>query len=205
MMYRIAALLLGLVIAGYWGRVIRMAQKARRKTGRAANFLPAEPIGRVLRFIWVPVVVLWVAHPFFTASVAHPPAPLRPLWQTAWAGFAGAALAASCFLATRACWKAMGAHWRMGIDPAERTALLIDGPFAYVRHPIYALSQAMMLATVIAIPSPVMIALALLHIGLMQWEAAREEKYLSQIYGRQYLDYRARVGRFIPRPRGSRA
>jgi len=204
MTYRIAALLLGLVIAPYWGRVVRMAQKARRKTGRAANFLPAEPIGRVLRIIWMPVVVLWVAHPFLTACVAHPPAALRPLWQTAWAGFTGAALAAFCFLATRACWKAMGAHWRMGIDPAERTTLLIDGPFAYVRHPIYALSQAMMLATVIAIPSPLMIALALLHISLMQWEAAREEKYLAQIYGKQYMDYRARVGRFIPRTRERR-
>ena len=204
MMYRIAALLLGLVIATYWGRVLRMAHKARRKTGRPANLVPAERIGRILRIIWTPIVVLWVLHPFLTASLAHPPAALRPLWQSAPAGFTGAALAALCFVATRACWKKMGAHWRMGIDPSERTALVTDGPFAYVRHPIYALSQAMMLATVLAIPSPLMICIGLLHIGLMQWEAAREEKHLLRIHGQPYAEYRDRVGRFIPRP-GARA
>lgn len=200
MMYRVAALLLGVVIAGYWGGVVRMAQKAHGKTGRAGNIVPAESIGRILRIVWAPVVVLWVSHPLITASVAHAPLALRPLRPNAWAGFAGAGLAAMCFLATRACWKRMGANWRMGIDPSERTSLVIDGPFAYVRHPIYALSQAMMLATVLAIPSPLMIALALLHIGLMQWEAAREEKYLLRTHGQPYAEYCRRVGRFIPRP-----
>lgn len=200
MTYRMAALLLGGVIAGYWGRVLRMAYKARRKTGRAANLVPVEPTGRVLRIVWTPVILVWVAHPFVTALLRHAPRPLRPFWKSSVAGFTGAALAATCFLATRACWRTMGAHWRMGIDPSERTALVTDGAFAYVRHPIYALSQAMMLATVLAIPSPLLILAGLLHIGLMQWEAAREEKHLLQIHGQPYVEYCQRVGRFIPRP-----
>lgn len=197
MIYRAAALFLGAIVAAYWGRVLRMAHKARKKTGRAGNFVPAERLGLMLRFVWIPVVIVWVAQPFVTAF-AHPPVPLRPLWQNAWVAWATAIVAAACFAATRVCWRTMGASWRMGIDSAERTRLVVDGPFARVRHPIYALSQLMMIATVIAIPSPIMISAGVLHVGLMQWEAAREEKYLLQVHGPEYAEYCTRVGRFIP-------
>jgi protein-S-isoprenylcysteine O-methyltransferase Ste14 len=33
---------------------------------------------------------------------------------------------------------AMGDAWRIGVDPAERTKLVTDGPFSLVRNPIYA-------------------------------------------------------------------
>lgn len=198
MIYRSAALFLGAVIAVYWGRVLRMAYKARRKTGRAGNFIPAERLGQLLRLVWIPVVAVWVAHPFVTAFVAHPPTPLRPLWHSALAGWAGAIVAAGCFAATRVCWKTMGRNWRMGIDAADRTGLVVNGPFARVRHPIYSLSQAMMLATLIAIPSPLMIASGAIHIALIRWEAAREEKHLLELHGAAYGEYCSRVGRFIP-------
>jgi protein-S-isoprenylcysteine O-methyltransferase Ste14 len=86
----------------------------------------------------------------------------------------------------------------MGIDPAERTSLVVAGPFAYVRHPIYALSQLMMLASVVAVPSYVMIAVGVMHIVLLQWEVRREEAHMLQVHGAAYTDYCARVGRFIP-------
>lgn len=201
MIYRAAALFLGAVIAAYWGRVLRMARKARQKTGRAGNFVPAERLGRLLRIVWIPVVVVWVAHPFVTALIAHPPAALRPFWENAWTGWAGGIVAAVCLAATHVCWKTMGPSWRMGIDAAERTSLIVAGPFARVRHPIYALSQAMMIASMIAIPSPTMIAAGALHIGLIRWEAVREEKYLLEVHGSAYAEYCSRAGRFIPRIR----
>ena len=89
----------------------------------------------------------------------------------------------------------------MGIDPAEITSLLITGPFARVRHPIYALSQAMMLCTVLVVPSPAMLALAAFHIALLHWEAHREEQHLLQVHGPDYAVYRSAVGRFVPRRR----
>ena len=207
MIYRAAALVLGVIVATYWGRVLRMAHKARKKTGRAGNIVPAERVGRLLRFIWAPVVIVWAAHPFVTSLVRHPSGAFQPFWRNAWAAWAAAIVAAGCFAVTRVCWKTMGASWRMGIDAAERTSLVVAGPFARVRHPIYALSQAMMIATVIAIPSPLLIAAGVLHVGLMQWEAAREEKYLLQLHGSAYGEYCRHVGRFIPsirRPTGGK-
>jgi protein-S-isoprenylcysteine O-methyltransferase Ste14 len=97
----------------------------------------------------------------------------------------------------------MGKNWRMGIDPAEKNPLLVAGPFACVRHPIYALSQAMMLATLVAIPSPLMLAAGTCHLSLIQWEARREESHLKQVHGQPYADYCARVRRFVPSIRAS--
>src|SRR2546429_317587 len=165
--YRLAALALGLIIAVYWARVLRLARKARRRTGRAANFLPPERVGRVLRIIWIPIVVIWVVHPFLVAAGLVHWAMLKPIYASPFIAWPAAAIAAVCFWASRACWKIMGRNWRMGIDPSEQTALVLSGPYRYVRHPIYALSQAMMLATVIAIPSPLMIGVGLTHILLL--------------------------------------
>jgi protein-S-isoprenylcysteine O-methyltransferase Ste14 len=97
----------------------------------------------------------------------------------------------------------MGRQWRMGIDPTERSKLISAGPYAYVRHPIYAISQAMMVATVCALPSPLLIAAGAVHLILIQWEARREESYLLNMDRASYEAYCLRVGRFIPRLAGN--
>jgi len=198
MSYRVSAFILGLIIGGYWLRVLRMARKAKRTRGRAANFLPPEPVGRILRVLWIPIVLVWIVHPFVT-SLAHPVrGRFTPLIASGWLAWPAVALAGLCFWLTRICWRTMGKSWRMGIDPTERTALVIAGPYRYVRHPIYALSQLMMLASAAAIPSPLMIAAALLHVLLLQWEARREEAHLISVHGQDYRQYCTRIGRFIP-------
>lgn len=192
-------LVIGGTVALYWHRVLRMARKQRRRTGKAANLVPPEPVGRALRIVWAPAVVIWVAHPIAAAFRADPPAALRPLVDVGIVRWLCAAVVVVCFVATRRCWARMGKNWRMGIDPGERTQLVFDGPFAYVRHPIYALSAAMMLATTAALPTPAMMAAAAVHIGLLFWESAREERHLVAVHGPAYEQYRERVGRLLPR------
>jgi protein-S-isoprenylcysteine O-methyltransferase Ste14 len=97
------------------------------------------------------------------------------------------------------CWKAMGRHWRMGIDPGEQNPLIATGPFACVRHPIYSLSSLMMLATLAAVPSPLMLACGFVHIVLLAWESCREERHMLKVHGNAYAEYRRSVGRFVPR------
>ena len=192
-------LLIGGTVALYWHRVLRMARKQRRRTGKAANLVPPEPVGRVLRILWVPVVVLWVAHPVAAAFWNNPSAGLRPVADVGWLRWVSAAAVVAGFLVTRRCWKRMGQNWRMGIDPGERTQLVFDGLFAYVRHPIYALSAAMMLATMAALPTPVMLAAGTVHVALLLWESAREERHLVAVHGPAYEAYRRHVGRILPR------
>ena len=175
----VPALAIGAIVAAYWGRVLRLSRKMRRKTGRAGNLIPAEPLGRALRVVWAPAVLVWVTHPFITGFSRRLPQLLQPVWSAGVVGsWAAVAVAAGCFAATLACWKRMGRSWRMGIDPAETTPLVATGPYAYVRHPIYSLSQLMMLATLAVVPTAMMIAAAIVHVALLQWESLREERHL---------------------------
>ncbi len=193
------ALVVGVVVAAYWFRVMCMAIKMRRRIGRAANLIPAEPLGRALRLIWQPIVCIWVICPFCTALVPRLPVWAAPIFDSRAVQWVGVAMAIIAYAATRICWKRMGKSWRMGIDPSEKTALVFTGPYAFVRHPIYALSSLLMLATVAVVPSPIMIVAAVLHLLLLQWEARREERHLCRVHGRQYEQYFSQVGRFIPR------
>jgi protein-S-isoprenylcysteine O-methyltransferase Ste14 len=196
-------LAVAIIVAFYWGRVLHLAAKARQQDGHGAHLIPPEPLGRILRLIWFPIIALWVAIPLLIGTAARLPA--RPLFALVYlnypAAFLGVLVAAASLAATMVCWKRMGREWRMGIDPTEQTRLIVTGPYAYVRHPIYALSQLMMLGSLIAVPVAAMAALALLHILLLQWEARREEAHLLRVRGEQYARYMGRVGRFLPRSR----
>jgi protein-S-isoprenylcysteine O-methyltransferase Ste14 len=192
-------LIIGLVMAFYWGRVLKLVRKARKRTGRGANFIPREPLGRMLRVIWFPVVGIWIAHPLISGLGVWPIAALRPVYRLPSLQWICAGVAVAALGGTMVCWRRMGTSWRMGIDPEEKTSLVVMGPYAYVRHPIYALSSLLMLATVIALPSPVMIAAAAVHLVFLQWEARREEIFLVDLHGLAYSNYAQCVGRFFPR------
>ena len=194
------ALCAGGIVGAYWARVLRLVFKARRATGRAANIVPPEPLGRLLRIAWYPTVVAWIAVPFYVAFFdVKAPAALRRLYYAPFSQWVGVTLAFAALGATLVCWKRMGTSWRMGIDPGEKTRLIVTGPYAYVRHPIYALSSLLMLATVLVVPAAAMIVVAVIHLSFLQWEARREERHLIGVHGPQYEAYRRRVGRFVPR------
>jgi protein-S-isoprenylcysteine O-methyltransferase Ste14 len=188
------ALLIALIVGAYWARVIKLVIKTKRQTGKDANFVPPEPLGRALRIIWYPTVVVWFLCPLFAAFFHFPN--LLDVLAVRWIGVAIAVIA---FALTLVCWKKMGKSWRMGIDPSEKTQLIITGPYAYVRHPIYALSSIMIIGSVLAVPNWLMLVAAAIHIPFLQWEASREERYLRKAQGQVYEDYLAGTGRFVPR------
>ena len=160
--------------------------------------MPGENVGRATRVIWIPVIIVWIVHPFLTAFLSSPPRILWPLYAIQKWGWPVLMIVVVCLILTLCCWKAMGRNWRMGIDPAERNPLIDIGPFAYVRHPIYALSLVMMLSTVVVLPSPLMIAAGMIHIAFLIWESRREERHMLRIHGASYEIYRRIVPRFIP-------
>jgi protein-S-isoprenylcysteine O-methyltransferase Ste14 len=193
------SVLVGILLAAYWLRVLHLARKIRREVGHTANVIPPGLFGWITRAIWFPVVFLWIAIPLSVPFIANPPWILRPLIVSPIVAWAALAVALTAFILTLICWKKMGKSWRMGVDPSEKTSLIVTGPFAHVRHPIYALSSVLMLATVAVQSSPLMIAVAITHLILLQMEARREETYLARLHGQAYLDYCQLVGRFFPR------
>ena len=94
---------------------------------------------------------------------------------------------------------AMGASWRIGVDPEERTQLVTSGPFALVRNPIFAAMLPTALGLTLLVPSWVaVLGLVGLAVALELQVRVVEEPYLLQAHGHDYADYAARVGRFVP-------
>ena len=112
---------------------------------------------------------------------------------------AGIVLFAGGLAATLAAQFAMGASWRIGVDHAERTELVTDGPFAISRNPIFAAMVPASLGLTLMVPSVVAIAgVIALVVALELQVRVVEEPYLQGIHGRAYTAYAARVGRFAP-------
>jgi protein-S-isoprenylcysteine O-methyltransferase Ste14 len=193
------AFLIGLIVAVYWARVLRMTQKLKKSIGHSANLIPPEPVGRLTRVIWAPIVGLWIVLPLL-APFIHTRRPfLTPVFRLPILACFAVLVALFAYIFTWICWKRMGKSWRMGIDPNEKTQLIVTGPYQRLRHPIYALSSLLMLATMLAYPTPLMILVGFLHLLLLQLEARREEAYLRRVHGSAYEDYCHRVGGFLPR------
>lgn len=197
------ALIVGIILLIYWVRVLIMVRKTKKEAGHHANFIPEEKLGRLIRVIWMPLVALWVLLPLiFGIGLLQNFFPLRPGFTYPGAHlivWIATAIAIVAFIITWICWIKMGKSWRMGIDPNEKTQLVLSGPYGYVRHPIYGLSQLLVLMTMIILPSPAMIVVGVLHILLMQWEVRREDAYLVATHGEPYAKYKQNVGRFLPR------
>lgn len=111
----------------------------------------------------------------------------------------GLVLAVAGIAATFYAQVAMGASWRIGVDPAERTQLVTSGPFALVRNPIFSAMLPTALGLTMLVPSWVaLVGLAGLIAALELQVRVVEEPYLAQVHGSSYSTYAARVGRFVP-------
>lgn len=94
---------------------------------------------------------------------------------------------------------AMGASWRIGVDPAERTHLVTTGPFALVRNPIFTAALLTFTCLALVVPNVVALAgLAVLYAGIQTQVRAVEEPHLLAAHGQAYAAYTGRVGRFLP-------
>ncbi len=95
---------------------------------------------------------------------------------------------------------AMGSSWRIGVDPAERTALVTGGPFRYVRNPIYTGTVLFMIGLFLLVPNAAsLIALVVVAVMLDLQVRRIEEPFLAESHGYEYRRYIAEAGRFIPR------
>jgi protein-S-isoprenylcysteine O-methyltransferase Ste14 len=93
----------------------------------------------------------------------------------------------------------MGASWRIGVNPAERTALVTGGPFAFARNPIFTGMIAVALGLALLVPNVwALLALASLVSGLELHVRRVEEPYLLRAHGEAYRAFGARTGRFLP-------
>lgn len=92
----------------------------------------------------------------------------------------------------------MGASWRIGVDPNERTDLVTSGPFGHIRNPIFTgMIAALAGITILTWSLLALAGLALVLAGVELQVRAVEEPYLRRAHD-SYASYQARTGRFVP-------
>ncbi len=105
--------------------------------------------------------------------------------------FASLALAASAILAMR--------RARTPVEPWKPTrSIVTTGAFAISRNPIYVAFLGLQLAYAWAATNAWGLLLLPLTVALLHWGViAREERYLTRLFGDEYIHYRQRVRRWI--------
>lgn len=200
--------LVAATVVAYWigagAMIVRVRRHARRHEQRAAQVMPVQGLERVMGLVWVPVILAWMVLPWLALDRAGAPLGLPAFAREipySWLRWPAALVALACLGATIKCWARMGNQWRMAVTHEPGQVLITDGPFARIRHPIYAFSILLMLCTMIAVPTAPMLVLGVLHIALMVVKARNEERHLRASHGSAYDAYAARTGRFLPRLR----
>jgi protein-S-isoprenylcysteine O-methyltransferase Ste14 len=78
------------------------------------------------------------------------------------------------------------------------STLIQEGPFRYTRNPLY-LSDAMIYAGIAVLRNSLwaIVLLPLVLLVIQREVIGREEGYLERTFGEEYLDYKARVRRWV--------
>lgn len=77
--------------------------------------------------------------------------------------------------------------------------LVTHGPYRWVRHPFYVTAALLMGSVTVLAANWLIGASSVLVLLLLAVRTPREEQMLVERFGQQYLDYRKKTGRFVPR------
>jgi protein-S-isoprenylcysteine O-methyltransferase Ste14 len=90
-----------------------------------------------------------------------------------------------------------GQSFRVGIDTKEPDKLVTNGIFALSRNPIYVAFVLVLLGQFFLFSNWILLVYIIAAIWLFQRQVSREEQYLRDHYGQQYLEYCDRVRRYL--------
>lgn len=92
--------------------------------------------------------------------------------------------------------------WANQIRVYEGQRLLTNGPFAVVRHPLYASLIWMFIGGSLIYANPLALALTLgVFVPMMYVRAKKEDALLEATFAGEFAEYKSRTGMFLPKVR----
>ncbi len=93
-----------------------------------------------------------------------------------------------------------GDSWRIGFDLKTPGALVTTGIFRFSRNPIYLFLDLWFVGIFLLNGTLIFLIFATLTIPVIHWQIFQEEKFLAQLFGQPYQDYRRKTGRYVTWP-----
>ena len=185
----------------YWAGVFIHARRIRKRIGHSPNLKPRGARERLLWAGWLLVVGAWIGQPLLVVVVASPLAGFQFSHSLLLPStlILGLALTVGGYVATLWCYRTMGNAWRIGINRQEKNQLVTQGPYRWIRHPIYAFQAVMLAGGILLLPTLCSLAILLIHLVCVFAKARDEETYLLTVHGDAYRGYLSRTGRLFPK------
>jgi protein-S-isoprenylcysteine O-methyltransferase Ste14 len=148
----------------------------------------------------------WVLASLFVLPLLTPPAAALGERMSLWPlpggalGWLGVALSGLGLALRIAAMAQLGPRFSPLVALQREHALEMRGLYAHIRHPGYLGAWTASLGGALAFGSALGLPLVAAMGLLLQARAAREESLLERHFGAEYRRYRARTGRFLPRP-----
>jgi len=172
--------------------------RARRLTTWQANWpgMKRHPTDTTvlisLAVAWVTAVVIYVAFPGLVAPF-HVPLPVVVRWCAVVVAFGGLGL-------LRWVDRCLGDNLSVTLQIRENHTLVSDGPYRWVRHPIYTATLVYAAALGVITANYVLAALFFVPMALLvALRLGREEQMMMDQFGDEYRNYMKRTGRLLPR------
>ena len=88
--------------------------------------------------------------------------------------------------------------WRVGIHEDQKTELIIDGIYRYVRNPYFISYFVMFFSLFLVRPSIIILVLIAITITIFHRMVKNEERHLLELHGEKYMNYKETTGRYLP-------
>lgn len=169
----------------YQRRARKIPTTAAERTLSERLALPASAIGLAV----IPAI-------YFATGVFG----FADYWFRPWMGWCGLVVEILFLALFYASHRWLGRNWSVTLEIRDGHRLITDGPYKYVRHPMYssfwlwAIAQALLLPNWVAGLSGV-VGVGLLYFGRI----GAEEALMRRSFGDEYRAYAARTGRVFPR------
>jgi len=193
---RFVTFVLGAFALLYYFGVSAQIARVHRKLGRSPVMWGATALERakvLAAFLWPLVVLAWAHSPQSFAGLPH--FPRLENWPVRLLGVLLLSLGVA--LATIA-YGELGEHWRIGVDPSQKSTIVRAGIYASIRHPVYSALWLMLLGFFLLAPN---LLFALLWAGgssVITAQADAEERHMTRLHGKAYRDYCLTSGKFFP-------
>ncbi len=144
----------------------------------------------ITAWAWTTSLVLYVLGP----PGLDPAAPLPE-----WLRWAGVVAMAACLPLSNWTYRSLGVHFSRKLELRKGHVLIQEGPYRYVRHPMYSTLFLCAGATCLISANYAVWATTLAVASVMLLRIKKEEAMLAEKFGDSYHSYRRRTGALVPR------